>query len=69
MTTQRLNRRHTLQILGAAVGVSVPLVACATMVHAASTGLMPAFATGALPMVLLAAVSLLAMWVWTETVD
>jgi hypothetical protein len=69
VTSQRLNRLHALQILGAAVGTAVPLIACATMVHAATTGQMPVFATGILPLVLLACTSVLGCWLWTETAE
>lgn len=69
MTSQRLRRRHTLQILGALVGTGIPLAACATMFHVASTGVLPPFTTGIFSVVLLAATAVLACWIWTETAE
>ena len=69
MTTQHLDRLHTLQILGVAVGISVPLVACATLVYTATTGRMPFFATGTLPLLLLAITAVFGCFVWTQSAE
>lgn len=69
MTTQHRDRLHALQILGCSLGISIPLAACATLIHVANTGRMPLMATGALPLVLLAIAGALACWIWTETVE
>ncbi|AGY59323.1 hypothetical protein [Gloeobacter kilaueensis] len=66
MTSHCRNRLYALQILGVATGIIVPLVACFTLFYAATTGQMPIFATGALPLLLLAATGLLGCWVWTQ---
>ncbi|MBC7882448.1 MAG: hypothetical protein H7Y37_14085 [Anaerolineae bacterium] len=69
MTSQRLAHIHTLQLLGVLVGIAVPLTACATMVCAATTGMMPMYATGIFPLLLLGITSILGCWIWTETVE
>lgn len=69
MTTQRLCRLHTLQILGVLVGIIVPLMACATLFFTATTGSMPVLATGIFPLLLLVAVALLGCWIWTESCE
>ncbi|AGY59670.1 hypothetical protein [Gloeobacter kilaueensis] len=69
MTSQHLRRRHTLQILGCSIGISIPLLACATLIHVALTGQMPLLATGSLPLVLLFVSGLLAGWIWIETAE
>jgi hypothetical protein len=68
MTSQRLAHILALQVLGVLVGITVPLMACATMVCAATTGMMPMYATGIFPLLLLGVTSILGCWIWTETV-
>jgi len=69
MTHHRRNRLYSLHILGAAAGLCIPLVACFTLFHVSTTGLMPAFATGELPLVLLGAGGALGCWVWFESAE
>jgi hypothetical protein len=69
MTSQRLAHILALQVLGVLVGITVPLIACATLVCAATTGMMPIYATGIFPLLLLGITSILGCWIWTETVE
>ncbi|MBW4699779.1 MAG: hypothetical protein KME03_18155 [Aphanocapsa lilacina HA4352-LM1] len=69
MTSHCRHRLYALQILGAAVGIAIPLLSCLTMVYAATTGQMPFYATGAVPLVLLALAAALGSWIWMQSAE
>ncbi|UFP94816.1 hypothetical protein [Gloeobacter morelensis] len=65
----RRERLYNLQIVGCAAGMSVPLLACFTLFWVATTGEMPFFAEGAVPLVLLVAATAMGGWVWAQSID
>lgn len=69
MPRHRRHDRHNAQIVGVAVGITIPLVACATLVSAASTGIMPIYATTEIAFGLLILATLLGGWVWVQTTE
>ncbi|MBC8120856.1 MAG: hypothetical protein H7Y22_03340 [Gemmatimonadaceae bacterium] len=69
MSRHRRHDRHNAQIVGVIVGITIPLVACATLVSANSTGVMPIYATIEIAFGLLVLSTLLGAWVWVQTTE
>jgi hypothetical protein len=66
MTRDCRLRLYLVQIVGAVVGMAVPLLACWMLWSAATTGYLPLLLAGEIGAALLIALAVLGCWVWGQ---